>query len=261
MHTITGSDSSSASLKAWTCRSSGLLVGLGVELDPAAVALGHRVAVVVPDVDRRPDRPVGDRHHDRQAEARRRCTRLGHVEQPLAGRRRVRARAGRRRADADRQRRELRLDHEVLARRQLAGPDQVREPLDDVRLRRDRVGAMTSGRQQRDCLGDRARALDLPKHRRPPRASARRRTRPRRRRRCASPTAPGKRLADRRGDRRRARRAASARRTRRAGRRSAAAARGARRASSVAGTVTSRSARNRSHELAEPELVEAACRC
>jgi hypothetical protein len=56
-----------------------LLVGLGVELDPARVALGHRVRVVVPDVDRGADRPVGDRHHDRQAEARGVVERLGHV--------------------------------------------------------------------------------------------------------------------------------------------------------------------------------------
>jgi hypothetical protein len=42
------------------------LVGLGEQLQPAAVALAHRVAVVVPDVDRRADRPVGHRHHDRR---------------------------------------------------------------------------------------------------------------------------------------------------------------------------------------------------
>ena len=41
------------------------LVGLGEQLQPAAVALAHRVAVVVPDVDRRADRAVGDRHDDR----------------------------------------------------------------------------------------------------------------------------------------------------------------------------------------------------
>ena len=50
-----------------------LLVGLGEELDPAGVAHRHAVGVVVPDVDRRADRAVADGHHDRQAEARRRC--------------------------------------------------------------------------------------------------------------------------------------------------------------------------------------------
>ena len=74
-HTITGSDSSSASRNACTCRSSGLLVALGVELDPARVALGHRVAVVVPDVDRRADRPVGHASSRSGGPGRRRCRR------------------------------------------------------------------------------------------------------------------------------------------------------------------------------------------
>jgi hypothetical protein len=43
-----------------------LLVRSRIELDPAAVAHRHGIGVVVPDVDRRTDRPVGDRHHDRQ---------------------------------------------------------------------------------------------------------------------------------------------------------------------------------------------------
>ena len=99
MQTITGSESSSASRNAWMCRSTRLLVGLGVELDPARVALRHRVAVVVPDVDRRADRAVGDRHDDRQAEAGGVVERLGHVEQALARGRGVGARAGGRGAD------------------------------------------------------------------------------------------------------------------------------------------------------------------
>jgi hypothetical protein len=70
-----------------------LLVGLGVELDPARVALRHRVAVVVPDVDRRADRAVGDGHDDRQPEAGGVVQRLDHVEQALARGRRVGARA------------------------------------------------------------------------------------------------------------------------------------------------------------------------
>jgi hypothetical protein len=68
-----------------------LLVRLGEELQPAAVALAHRIAVVVPDVDRRTDRPVGDRHHDRQAETRGVVDRLGHEEQALARRGRCRS--------------------------------------------------------------------------------------------------------------------------------------------------------------------------
>ena len=146
----------------------GLLVGLRIELEPAGVALGHRVAVVVPDVDRGADRAVGHRHHDRQAEPRGVVERLRHEEQPLAGRGGVRAGAGRGRADRGRERRELRLDHEVLARRELARPDQIREPLDDVGLRRDRVRGDDLGAAERDCGSDRLGAFDLPTHARPP---------------------------------------------------------------------------------------------
>ena len=41
------------------------LVGFRVKLDPAGVAHRHAVGMVVPDVDRRADRAVADRHHDR----------------------------------------------------------------------------------------------------------------------------------------------------------------------------------------------------
>ena len=105
-----------------------LLVVLGVELQPAAVALGHRVGVVVPDVDRGADRAVGDRHHDRQAEAGGVVEGLGHVEQALAGGRRVGAGAGGGGADADRHRRELRLDRHVLAGGQLAARTRSERP-------------------------------------------------------------------------------------------------------------------------------------
>jgi hypothetical protein len=37
----------------------GFLVGLGEELDPPRIPHGHGVAVVVPDVDRGPDGPIG----------------------------------------------------------------------------------------------------------------------------------------------------------------------------------------------------------
>jgi SAM-dependent methyltransferase len=103
-----------------------LLVRLGVELDPAAVTLRHRVGVVVPDVDGRADRPVRDGHHDRQAEAGRVEERLGHVQDPLAGGRRVGARSGGGRADRRRQRAELGLDHQVLAGLELSGSHEVR---------------------------------------------------------------------------------------------------------------------------------------
>ena len=139
----------------------GLLVGLGVELDPARVALRHRVRVVVPDVDRRADRAVGDRHDDRQAEARGVVERLDHEQQALARGRGVGAGAGRRGADGDRHGGELGLDVDVLARRQLAGPDEPGECLDDVGLGRDRIGRDDLGAAQGDGLSDGARALHL----------------------------------------------------------------------------------------------------
>ena len=161
-----------------------LLVGLGVELDPARVALGHRVRVVVPDIDRGADRAVGDRHHDRQAEAGGVVERLDHVEQALAGGGGVGAGAGRRGADRGRHRRELGLDHQVLAGSEVAGPDHVGEVLDDVRLRGDRIGADHLRAAERDGLGDGPRSLLLPKHGPAPRlrpAPSRARGSPRRR--------------------------------------------------------------------------------
>jgi hypothetical protein len=92
-----------------------LLVGLGVELDPAGVAHRHGVGVVVPDVDRRADGAVADGHDDGQAQARRVVHRLGHEQQALAGGGGVGARAGRRGADGHRQRGELGFDVDELA--------------------------------------------------------------------------------------------------------------------------------------------------
>ena len=45
----------------------GLLVVLGVELEPAGIPEGDRVLLVVPDRERRSERTVGDRHDDGQA--------------------------------------------------------------------------------------------------------------------------------------------------------------------------------------------------
>ncbi len=164
MQTITGSDSSSASLKAWMCRSSASwLVSAKSWIQPAS-RWRHRVAVVVPDVDRRADRAVGDRHHDRQAEARGVVDRLGHEQQALARRGRVGAHAGGRASDRHAHRRELALDVDELARRELAGFHHRAQALDDVRLRRDRVGADHFGAAERHGLGHRLRAFDLGLH-------------------------------------------------------------------------------------------------
>ena len=85
----------------------GLLVGLGEELNPPRVAHGHRVAVIVPNVDGGADGAIGERHHDRQSQPRRVVDRLNHEEQPLTRRRGVGARTGRRGPDGDRHCREL----------------------------------------------------------------------------------------------------------------------------------------------------------
>jgi len=132
-----------------------LLAGLGVELDPAGVALRHRVAVIVPDVDRGADGAVGDGHHDRQAEAGGVVDGLRHVQQALAGGGGVGPRPGRRRADRHRHRGEFGLDIDELATSQVAPLHRHAERLDDVGLRGDRVGADHFRAAQRQGLGDR----------------------------------------------------------------------------------------------------------
>ena len=69
-----------------------------------------------------------------------------------------------------------------------------RERLDDVGLRRDRVGADHLRPAERDRLGDRPRALELPKHGPAPELARHVLVaRPRPRRRCRSPTVAGER--------------------------------------------------------------------
>ena len=61
----------------------GLLVRFRVELEPPGVALAHRIRMVVPDVDGSADRPVRDRHDDREAKARSVVHGLDHEEEAL----------------------------------------------------------------------------------------------------------------------------------------------------------------------------------
>ena len=142
----------------------GLLVGRREQHQPSGVALGERVGVVVPDVDRRAQCTVGHGHHHRQTESRRVGQCLGHEEQSLARGSRVGAGTGSRSADARRERAELGLDHQVLARSQLPGGDQVGERLHDVGLRGDRVRRHDMRAAPGHGLGDRTRTLQLPKH-------------------------------------------------------------------------------------------------
>src|SRR5688500_7543795 len=57
---------------------------------------------------------------------------------------------------------ELRLDIEELARPEVAGPDERRERLDEVGLRRDRVGRDDLRPAAGHGLGDGTRAFELP---------------------------------------------------------------------------------------------------
>jgi hypothetical protein len=61
-----------------------LLIRLGEELDPAGIAHGHGVTVVIPDIDRRTDCPVRESHYDWQAQTGGVVDRFDHEEEPLA---------------------------------------------------------------------------------------------------------------------------------------------------------------------------------
>jgi hypothetical protein len=139
------------------------LVGFGKQLDPAAVALAHAVAVVVPDVDRRADGAVGHRHHDGQAQAAGVVDRFGHEQQALAGGGGVGAGAGGTAADGHAHGGELAFDVDELAvfQRRL---HHLAEAFDDVGLRRDRVGADHLGPAQRHRFGDGVGTFNLLEH-------------------------------------------------------------------------------------------------
>ena len=169
----------------------GLLIGLGEELDPPRVPHGHRVGVIVPDVDRRADGPIGQGHHHGQSQSGGVVDRLHHVEQSLRRRRGVGARTRGGRPERHRHRRELTLDVHELTGRQAPRLHHRADGLDDVGLGRDGVGAHHLGSTQGHGLGDGARPLNLRAHPRP--LSRRRRPprrRPRRRPRCAPPPHP-----------------------------------------------------------------------
>ena len=238
------------------------LVVLGEQLQPAAVALAQCVGVVVPDVDRRADGAVGHGHDDGQAEARRVVDGLGHEQQALARSRRVGARARGRGADRHRHCRELGLDVDELAGRQLARRRRA------ARATRRCASAARSG-TRRSPRDGRVR-----RPRRPPRtlqpasacgsllvhcASARtRRPRWRRRRSLPPPSAGTSRRSPRPPTP--ARPGRSARRSRPAATAFGSGRPTCRSAISVAGTVHRRVASKPLHELAESQVVEGPCR-
>jgi hypothetical protein len=132
------------------------LVRFRVQLDPPRIPHGHAVRVVIPYIDGGADCAVTDRHHDRQAQAGGVVDRLGHEEQPLAAGRGIGPGTGRRGADRNRQRRELGLDVDEVATAEFARFHHLAESLDDVSLRRDRIGADHLRARQCNGLGHRA---------------------------------------------------------------------------------------------------------
>ena len=148
-----------------------LLVGLREQLQPSGVAHRHRIRMIVPDVDGRADRAVAQGHHDGQAEARGVVDRLRHEQQALRGGRGIGAGTGGGGADRDRKGGELAFDVDEFAVDQRAFFHQLAEALDDMGLRRDRIGADHFGPAQRDGLGHGVRSLDLLEHRSAPQAA------------------------------------------------------------------------------------------
>ena len=142
-----------------------ILIGFRKQLHPAGVAHRHRIGMIVPDVDRRADGPIAERHHDRQAKACGVVDRLGHEQQALARGRGIGARAGRRRADRDREGGEFRFHIDKFAILQIARSHHLAEPFDNMGLRRDRIGADDFGAAQGNCLGGGVGTFGLLQHR------------------------------------------------------------------------------------------------
>ena len=61
----------------------GLLIVFGEQLYPPGIALAHRVAVVIPNVDGRADGPVRHGHHDGKTQTGSVIHGLNHIEQTL----------------------------------------------------------------------------------------------------------------------------------------------------------------------------------
>ncbi len=198
MHTITGSESCSASLNASTCMSTASWLDSTYSCSQPQSRWDIESEWSFQMLIGAPIARLATRHHDRQPQSRGVVQRLGHVQQPLARGGRVGARACRRGADRDRHGGVLGLHVDELAGGELAGLDHRRERLDDVRLGRDRVGGDDLRAAQRHRAGDRARSLELLKHRTPQRPSLLRRTCSkqalRRGRRCRRRACPAKRV-------------------------------------------------------------------
>ena len=140
------------------------LIIFSKQLQPAAVALGERVRLIVPDVDRGADRAVRDRHHDRKTETRGVINCLSHEEQALGSRRCIGAGTGGACADRDAHRAEFTLHIEVLAVLNLSRAHQAAERLNDMGLGGNRISADDIGAAQGHSLRDALRTFQLLQH-------------------------------------------------------------------------------------------------
>ena len=131
----------------------GLLPVLDKVLNPAAVAGGHDVAVIVPDAQRPGKGPVGHGHDDWKSHRGGDEQDFVHQGQPLAGRGREASRPGSRTAHDGAHGAVFTLYADVLCV-QVAVGHQLREVLDNMGLRRDRIGRNHIGVGELDCLGN-----------------------------------------------------------------------------------------------------------
>ena len=130
-----------------------LLAVLGEDLNPAAVAVGHDIRVVVPDVNRSGEGAVGHYHHDRQTQSGCDEEDFVHQRQALRGGGGEGTSAGCRSATASAQCGVLGLHRNKLSVEFAVG-DQLGEVFHHVGLRRDRISRDAVHIASRDCLGD-----------------------------------------------------------------------------------------------------------
>ena len=143
----------------------GFLVVFSVNLNPAAVALAHRVGMIVPDVDRSADCAVRHGHHNRKPQARSVIDGFHHVKKPLACGGRVGSGACDTRADRHTHRGKFAFDVDVLAVFNLPLAGEVAERFNNMRLRGNRISADHFRAAQRHGLGHALTAFNLFEHR------------------------------------------------------------------------------------------------
>ncbi len=130
------------------------LIVFSKKLDPAAVALAHRVGVVIPNVNRGTDGARGDGHNDRETEPGGVVNRFSHIKQPLGSGSGVGTAAGDGTADCHAHGCEFTFNVQEFAVFKSSFFDHGAEVFDDMGLRRDRVGADDFGAAKCHSLSD-----------------------------------------------------------------------------------------------------------